>query len=277
MAYHSIMTRPFALLFALLLACTAPPAAAWGVMGHRTVGELAARELSPAARAEVARLLAGEPEPTLAGVSAWADQLRAQDPTLGRRSAPWHYVNLGEDGCTYDAARDCPGGDCVVEAIRTQAAILADRTQPDDARRQALKFVVHFVGDAHQPLHAGHAHDKGGNTVQVRVPSASGERGSNLHSWWDSGMLEQAGLDEAALVARLQGLPLAVETLRPALPPPAAEWARHACALAVSPGFYPADARLPEGYAGRWLPVAHEQLRRAGSRLAQVIDAALAP
>ena len=269
------MKRPYPVLLGLLLSCIAPQAAAWGASGHRAVGDLATRELGPAARAEVERLLAGEAEPTLAGISTWADELRGSDPSLGRRSAPWHYVNLGEDACDYDAARDCAGGDCVVEAIRAQAAILADRTQPDDARRQALKFVVHFVGDAHQPLHAGFAHDKGGNTVQIRVPSASGERGSNLHSWWDSGMLRHAGLEDAALVAHLQALPLAVETLHPALPPPAADWAGHACRLATSPGFYPPGPRLPEGYSEHWIPVAGEQLRRAGSRLAQVLNAAL--
>lgn len=272
------MTRPLSAFLALILACTAaPPAAAWGASGHRIVGELAERELTPAARDEVARLLAGEPVPTLAGVSTWADELRSSDPGLGRRSAPWHYINLAEDRCSFDAVRDCAGGDCVVDAIRAQAAILADREQPIDARRQALKFVVHFVGDVHQPLHAGHAHDKGGNTFQLRVPSASGERGSNLHSWWDSGMLKHTGLDEAAFVARLQALPRAVSKAHPVLPPDTAPWARHACSIAISPGFYPADARLPDGYVERWMPVAEEQLRRAGSRLAQVLDAALAP
>lgn len=264
-------------LLGLLLAAAIPDAFAWGALGHRIVGTLAENELTPAARSEVARLLAGETEPTLAGVSTWADELRAKDPGLGRRSASWHYVNLGEDGCSYEATSDCPGGDCVVEAIRAQTEILRDRSQPLDARRHALKFVVHFVGDVHQPLHAGYAHDKGGNSFQVRVPSESGERGSNLHSWWDSGMLRHAGLDEPAFVARLQAMPLAVELARVALPPDAAPWARHACAVATSPGFYPPQARLPEDYARRWMPTAEAQLRRAGARLAHVLNAALAP
>ncbi len=272
------MTRPLLALFLLFLGCTfAPPAAAWGALGHRVVGQLAEHELAPGARAEVDRLLAGEPEPTLAGVSTWADELRAKDPGLGRRSARWHYVNLGEDACAYDATRDCAGGDCVVGAIRTQTAILRDRRQPDDARRRALKFVVHFIGDVHQPLHAGHARDKGGNDVQLRVPSVSGERGSNLHAWWDSGMLERAGLDLPAYAARLQAMPLAVRIAEPALPPDAAAWAEASCAIALSPGFYPAGARLPAGYSDTWTPLADAQLRRAGTRLAQVLNAALAP
>ncbi len=265
------------LALGLLLAATASETLAWGALGHRIVGTLAENELSPGARQEVDLLLAGEPEPSLAGVSTWADELRAKDPGLGRRSARWHYVNLGEHGCTYEAARDCPGGNCVVDAIGVQTGILRDRGQPIEARRKALKFVVHFVGDVHQPLHAGYAHDKGGNAFQVRVPSASGERGSNLHSWWDSGMLKHAGLDEPAFVTRLQAMPLAVELALPALPPDAAPWARNACAISVSSGFYPAAARLPADYAETWTPVAEAQLRRAGSRLAHILNAALAP
>lgn len=252
-----------------------PPAAAWGRLGHRLVGTLAEHDLRPAARAEVARLLAGEPHPTLAGVSAWADDVRANDPVLGRRSAPWHYVNLGERGCTYEAARDCPGGDCVIEAIGQQAAVLRDREQPLAARRQALKFLVHFVGDVHQPLHTAFAHDKGGNTRQIRIPTATGDRGGNLHGWWDSGMLEARSRDEAHHLQRLAAMPLAVALPREPLPPDAAAWAVEACAIALSPGFYPPGARLPRDYAARWMPVADAQMRRAGTRLAQILNAAL--
>src|SRR5690606_36773485 len=78
------------------------------------------------------------------------------------------------------------------EAIRTQAAILADRERSDADRLQALKFVVHFVGDVHQPMHAGYARDRGGNTIQVNYRG----RGSNLHSLWDSTLLGWRGMDE---------------------------------------------------------------------------------
>lgn len=261
------------LLAGLIVAALALPAYAWGELGHRLVGSLAERDLTPAAREELARLLAGEPDPSLAGISTWADTLRANDPGLGRRSAPWHYVNLGEHGCTYDAKRDCPGGDCVVEAIRTQTKLLADRRQSIDTRRRALRFVVHFVADVHQPLHAAYRRDKGGNSFQVRVPTRSGERGSNLHAWWDSGMLALAGLDEAAHLARLLALPGPAPSRAKA--GDAAAWARQSCAIAVSPGFYPRRGRLPAGYAGAWSPVADAQLRRAGSRLAQVLNSAV--
>ena len=166
--------RPAALfpaLLASLMLLLAGPVGAWGPQGHRLVAALAWADLTPQAQAEVAILLAGEADPTLPGIANWADQLRAENPDLGKRSASWHYVNIGEEACQYDAARDCPGGNCVVGAIDAQLAILADRSQPVAARRQALKFVVHFVGDVHQPLHAGFGHDKGGNTVQASDPA----------------------------------------------------------------------------------------------------------
>lgn len=267
-------------LVALLLACG--PALAWGKLGHRLVGELAESELTPAARAEASRLMAGEPEPTLAGISAWADELRERDPELGRRSAPWHYVNLGEAGCRYHADSACPGGNCVVEAIHAQTAILADRRRGVAERLQALKFVVHFIGDVHQPLHAGFARDKGGNTIQVRIPArfippwANGNPGSNLHSVWDSGLLHSSGLNDAVYLRHLRALPMAVPALREPESPPVGTWAEESCEIVLRDGFGPTDAELGTGYYATWRPLADERLRRAGSRLAAVLNAALA-
>lgn len=266
-----------AFLALALLATVAPPAFAWGALGHRLVGHLAEDDLSSAARTEIAGLLAGEPEPSLAGISTWADELRANDPDLGRRSAPWHYVTMRAPDCGYDAARDCPDGNCVVGAIEEQARVLADRSRPLDARRRALKFVVHFVGDIHQPLHANNHGDKGGNTVQLRVPTpGGGEKGSNLHSFWDSGLIGLTGLDEPQYLARLRVMPLAVALPRPALPPAAGAWASQSCAIAMRPGLYPEGARPAPGYAADWTPVVDVQLRRAGAQLAHVLNAALA-
>lgn len=265
------------LLFALaLLCCFAPSAAAWSVRGHRLVAALAQSELTPRAQQAVTRLLAGEPEPTLAGVSTWADEVRANDPVLGKLSAPWHYVSIHAPSCAYNPATDCPDGNCVVGAIQAQTAILADTRQPLAARRQALKFVVHFISDVHQPLHSSNRDDKGGNTVQIRMPLPDGtEQGSNLHTLWDKGLVNLTGLDEPAYLAHLRALPLVVTAPRSALPPEAAEWAETSCRISASPGFYPDGANLPPGYAARWMPIVDEQLRRGGSHLAQVLNAAL--
>lgn len=268
------MLRRILLCGGLLAAFALPSSAlAWGKLGHRLVAQVAERDLTPAARAEVSRLLAGEPDPTLPGVASWADELREHDPDLGKRSARWHYVNIGESNCRYEARRDCPNGDCVIEALKTQTAILADRTRPRAERAQALKFVVHFTGDAHQPMHAGYGHDRGGNDRQISFRG----RGTNLHAFWDSGMLNSQNLSGDAWLARIGARAPSVNASAPVrLPPPAADWAEAACRIAVSPGVYPRRARINEAYVTTHLPQVEQELRDAGARLGALLNTALA-
>lgn len=272
------MTRLiYAILVSGLLAVVSTPASAWGPRGHRLVGALAEDALSPAARAEVARLLEGEDEPTLAGIASWADELRAHDPDLGRRSAGWHYVNLAENNCRYDADLHCRNGNCVVAATTAQAAILADRSRPQDERRQALKFVVHFVGDAHQPMHAGRASDKGGNDFQLHLDDGSREgRGTNLHALWDSGLFRGLGESETAHHQRLSALPAPGTTVTDP-----AGWAEESCALSERPGVYPPKRRIGQDYIQTWRPEAEARIALAGRRLAvllnQILDPSAAP
>lgn len=258
------------LLAALLIAPL--PALAWGPLGHRLVARLAESDLDPQARAEIARLLRDEAEPGLAGIANWADNLREQDPGLGKASARWHFVNLADHDCTYDPPRDCPDGKCVIEAIRAQGAILADRGRSDGERLQALKFVVHLVGDVHQPMHAGYARDRGGNDFQTQYQG----KGGNLHRVWDSGLLNSRGLDEDGYLATLRALPLPAS--HPvALPPDSEAWARQSCAIATAPGVYPPRAKLDTAYYEQQRPVAERSLRLAGARLAALLNASLAP
>ena len=180
-------------------------------------------------------------------------------------------MNIGEHDCAYDIPRDCPGGNCVVEAIRTQTAILADTKRPRAERLQALKFVVHFVGDVHQPLHAGYGRDKGGNDVQVDWNN----RGTNLHTLWDSRMLVTTGRSEAVYLRHLRALPKpALGAI--ALPPPAAAWAEKSCRVVTQPDFYPRRAKLEQAYVDKHLPIAEQQLRAGGVALAAVLNKALA-
>lgn len=268
MKLHSLVSVA-ALAVVLILAST--DALAWGAQGHRLVGRVAETRLTPAARAEVARLLAGEAEPTLSGVAPWADQLRATDRDLGRRSARWHYINMAEDDCVYQAPKHCPDGNCVVEALKQQSALLADRTLSDAERAQALKFVVHLVGDIHQPMHAGYGHDKGGNDFQLQF----GGRGTNLHSLWDSGLLNTRKLDDDGYLAVLQALPRPSLARRVDLRRDAAAWAESSCRVAVEKGVYPETRTLTGDYTARFRPVAEGELRIAGERLAQILNSTL--
>lgn len=257
-------------LAALLALCLAFPAHAWGPLGHRLVARLAEARLTPEARAEARRLLALEGQRTLADVANWADELRERDPTLGKRTAKWHYVNIGEHDCAYTARRDCPGGDCVVEAIREQAAILADRTRPDAERLQALKFVVHFVGDIHQPLHAGYARDRGGNTFQVNYRG----RGSNLHALWDGTLLGTRDIGEAPYYWWLRMTDGTQPEPWSAVAPKT--WAEQSCIVVLKPGFYPQNARIDDAYIARHRPIAERAIQRAGMRLAALLNQTIA-
>ncbi|MQP76680.1 endonuclease [Stenotrophomonas sp. MYb238] len=264
-------TRVPVLLSGLALAVTAllpAPASAWGAQGHRLVARIAETHLDPAAKAEVARLLAAEPGATLASIAPWADQLRAEDPDLGKRSAGWHYVNMAEDGCIYDPPKHCRDGDCVIEALKVQSARLADRSLSDADRLQALKFVVHLAGDMHQPMHAGYGHDKGGNTYQLQF----NERGTNLHSLWDSGMFYALQLDDDQYLQRLQALPAPAGVAAPQLQRDASLWAEQSCRIATREGVYPANRKVGQAYADTWRPVAEAQLRLAGERLAALLN-----
>ncbi len=274
-----------ALLLLVLASSLSTPALAWSRQGHQLVGELAQGDLRPQARREMDRLLAGEPVPTLAGVASWADEIRAEGRIsghpLGERSSRWHYVNFRRDrGCDYVPARDCPGGNCVIGAINAQRAILADRARPLAERRDALKFLVHFVGDVHQPMHAGYADDRGGNhfQVQYRGKGAPAGEGTQLHGIWDYWVLQGAGLDNAAYVQRLRQSPVPADPAAGADNAPA-EWALESCRLIRDEALYPSKRRrvLGDDYLDQHRPLAERRLRQAGARLATLLNDALAP
>ena len=256
---------------ALALTFVSTDALAWGAQGHRLVARIAETQLTPQAQADVARLLAGEPDPTLHAIAPWADQLRAKDPGLGKRSAGWHYVNIGEDDCRYQVQKHCTDGNCVVEALKAQTAILGDRSKSDAERAQALKFVVHFAGDIHQPMHAGYGHDKGGNDFQVQFNN----RGTNLHSLWDSGMLNEQKLDDDQYFKRLMALPAPKVGKRSSIATDAVEWAEASCRIAIAPGVYPTRRTLGPEYTATYRPIAEQELRLAGERLAVLLNATL--
>ena len=278
------MRRLPALLPLLLILLAASPAAlAWSALGHHLVGDLAERHIRPATGRAIQRLLAGEPQPTLAGIAQWADDLRDTDPARFRATSRWHYVTLDDD-CRYDPPRDCPDGDCVIGAIQAQRAILADRSAAPRARREALKFLVHLVADAHQPLHAGGHHDKGGNRFQVslrtdHVPPpflrdryVDGVLGTNLHAIWDYDVLASAGLRERAYAERLAAAPWPPVASTNADP---VVWAGESCRLVDARALYPGGHVMDSRYLIEHRPLAELRIRQAAYRLAALLDDAL--
>lgn len=223
------------------------------------IADLAETRLTPTARAEVDRLLGLEPGATMASVSTWADKVR------GDGSGPLHYVSLPEGDCTYSRQRDCPDGQCIVEAITAKLDILRSTTS-DAERLAALKWVIHLVGDIHQPLHVGLASDRGGNLYQVRAFG----RGSNMHAVWDGELIRRrAGglsrlLQDASAVS-----PNGVRTTDPG------QWANESCTIRSAAGFYPDGRVAGPTYAEQWDSTLVAQLALAGRRLAEVLNGAL--
>jgi hypothetical protein len=184
---------PILLLFALF--GPVRHASAYGVLGHQAIAALAEDMLTPKAKAEVKSLLgpAGGPA-TLASIATWADDIRMLRP----ETRPWHYVTIQIGEARYDSAH-ADSAD-VIKALKRQLAVLAQPGADRYAREEALKWVVHLVGDLHQPLHAGEDRDKGGNLAKVKV----NRRTYNLHEVWDYVLLERLRLPPDSLRPMLE-------------------------------------------------------------------------
>ncbi len=154
----------------------------------------------------------------------------------------------------------------MVAAIDRYAAILGDRTRPDTERVEALRFLVHFVGDAHQPLHAGYRPDRGGNEFQVRL----GDKGTNLHSVWDFDVLSIRRIGWRRYAAALQPPRREAAHGRPR------DWAEASCRLTRDGGVYPSSRKLDARYLAAMQPIAEQRLQRAAIELAAMIQRALA-
>ncbi len=171
------------LIASVFLLCWAPPVAAWGPNGHRIVGQIAENHLTDAARKGIAELVG---RASLAQIGTWADEIKS-DPAW-RYASPWHYVNA-PPGQDIEKASKSPRGD-VIEAILRFERVLRDQEAGRKERIDALRFLVHFVADVHQPLHVGYASDRGGNDIRVRWFGES----TNLHAVWDEHLVEHQRL-----------------------------------------------------------------------------------
>ena len=184
-----------AILFALVLVLAFPPPAfAWGKAGHCVVATLASSLLTPEARSQVADLLG--PNVALAAIATWADEVRSSRPNTG----PWHYVNIPRGATEYNSARDCAHG-CVVSTIDQSLGLVRDTSKDRTVREEALRWIVHFVADLHQPLHVI-AEDRGGNDVLVRFNG----RQTNLHRLWDGDVIDHVYPSATALYKPVQAV-----------------------------------------------------------------------
>jgi hypothetical protein len=278
------MMKKLPVVLLVMLGFGPEPALAWSALGHRLVGDLAQSRLTPGAQAQVKALLAGERDATLGGVASWADNLRNTDPARFKATSAWHYIDSKDGSCTFLLKRDCPDGNCVVAAIEAQRRILADRSQTTAARADALKFLVHLVGDVHQPLHAGNRPDSGGNQFQVslrtdlspeayaRTSYRNGVMGTNLHAIWDYYVLASARLTAQQYEARL--LPRLPEQKTDQTGTPLS-WAGESCALIEARGLYPEKHAMDHAYLTLMRPLAERRIETAALRLAAMLNEVL--
>lgn len=287
--------RPAVLTACALLAGAAlpAPARAWGFEGHEIIAAIARARLTPAVRARVDAILATDPD-TLTGSdmiarSTWADAWRSAGH---RETASWHFVDLELDHPDLDAAcfgRPAPASppsagpaqDCVVDKLDEFTAELAAPGTLPAERLLALKYVLHFVGDVHQPLHASDHQDRGGNCVRIAL---GGVRTSNLHAYWDTGVLEPLGSDTQAAATQLSARITPAQAAAWARGR-AADWALESFGVAKAVaytlgtpagcGAEAAPVSLPGAYVAAAQAAADLQLEKAGVRLAWVLNTAL--
>jgi hypothetical protein len=245
-----------------------PAALAFGPSGHRVAGHIAARHLCTETRAALVPLLAGM---ALADAGLWPDAIRRQPEWEHTR--PWHFINVGDRASVARAARKDP--DNVLAALARFEKELGDTSLPTRQRGIALRFVVHFVVDIHQPLHVGRAEDRGGNLVPVLVDG----RETNLHALWDGEALRSPTGPGPRDRARSLPGPAPAEARRWQASSPT-DWARESQALrrqvyGFSPGRDP--TALPAAYLAETRSTVDRRLVQAGVRLAGRLNAVLGP
>jgi hypothetical protein len=250
-------------LIAALLCCVLPasPALAWGQTGHRVTGAIAEHYLSGVARANVELLLGTE---TLAQAATWPDDMRSDPAEYWQKTAnPFHFVTVPA-GRTYAETGAPPEGDAVT-ALARFAQVLRDPNASREDKRLALRFTIHIIGDLHQPLHAGRPGDRGGNDVKVTLFNQP----TNLHSVWDSGLIDARQLSHSELADWLTGAITPEQVVAWSDPRPET-WIAESVALRET--LYPTDPKLSYAYAYRHGAELDGRLSRAGVRIAAYLN-----
>ena len=236
----------------------------WGRDGHRIIATVAEDHLNETTKIMIQSLIGNN---HLYSVASWADDIRRER----RDTVPWHYVNIPLSS-RYDANRDCPPPrSCVVEKIADFIKVLMDKKAPREQRAEALKFVVHFVGDIHQPMHA-EKEAKGGNGIHVSFlgNDRCGRYDCNLHGVWDTSMILHAGLKPTEYAERLEQL-AKTEHLAEQNGGTPEQWANESVRLAQA-AWVQDGANLDEAYYQREIKVVDRQMASAGLRLAKLLN-----
>jgi hypothetical protein len=279
------MRRLLLILAAVIGLLPATPAAAYWEYGHETIAAIAYRNVAPKTRAAIDRMLARQslvetpscPMRTIEEASVWADCIKQLGPRFSY-AYNWHYQNVNV--CKpFDVKGNCPDGNCVSAQIERDAKLLKDKTVPLRERIQALAFLVHFVGDLHQPLHAGDRGDLGGNRARAAYGIYVTER-LNLHTIWDGLLAERAISTAPSLV---HAYPAADRVAMSA--GTVEDWSReswqaakdfaYGAAYGDPCGPVPERAQLTDATIEKLIDPLRQQVTRGGLRLARLLDESL--
>jgi hypothetical protein len=269
----------------LILMVVSQSALGWGAQGHKVVAGVAEKRLaqtSPDAHKLAQDLLRSnnnsrdcapcDDSRTFAFVSSDPDDFRQIELALVTRD--WHFVNIEITHPTYDQDRDCPDGDCVVRRIDRMVEILGDSTRSNCDRESALIYLIHFMGDMHQPFHTGFGRidgkpDRGGNDVKLTFDG----RQTNLHSLWDSGIIEKQRRSDFQWVDRLTTTVLGTRDPATLAAGTTTDWVNESHKLAMQ--FHTTKKPFDDQYVKDAEPVIEERMLLAGLRLARLIENAL--
>ncbi len=253
------------LLLSLCLVLLVPTNAnvKWGKTGHRTVGAIADNYLTARSKRMIKKLLNHE---SLAFVSTYPDEIKADDRFS--QFYTWHYINMPLDA-DYDASKQHPDGDLVSGIAHCKAVLQNPDATPED-KAFYLRMLVHLIGDLHQPMHIGLAEDRGGNDFKVQWFY----KDTNLHSVWDTKMIDDYGMSYTELAANADYLTKAeVKAIQQGT---VIDWVNetHILTREVYANVEQGE-NLRHKYSYAYLHVARTQLQKAGIRLAEVLNSVL--
>ena len=249
-------------VFALLSCFVSQTVLAWGQTGHRITGEIAQQFLDPIASTYIAQLI---PNESLAEASTWADEMRSNPRDFWKKTAgPFHYVTVPKNRSYLDVGAPDKGDS--VTALQRFRNTLLDENSSMENKQLALRFIVHIIGDLHQPLHAGDGTDRGGNDVKVRFMWED----SNLHRVWDSGLINHQQLSfkewTSWLTEKLDASNVAKwHSTNPSI------WITESAAIRDT--IYPQDANnMSWNYVYEHTPTVKQRLSQGGVRIALYLN-----
>lgn len=267
MTYDRFSRHVAAALVAAMVFCSSSTVFAWTHVGHSAVADLAEARLTPAARKQVEMLLAVDHAKHLSEISTWADTIKKEH----HPDAPAHSLRLPLNHSSDVDQTLCPSNYCAVRGLETWLKVLADKSQPAERREEALKFVVHLVGDIHQPLHAAE--------FTGHEPVVFNGQAQNLHLVWDMSINATRAKKHEDLAALLEKDAATHKYFTGGTP---TDWALESRDI-VRDKIYAGDVKagsktvtvLPADYADKMWPIAEMRMTQAGMRLAGLLNEAL--